>query len=174
MTSAPPMRRGVVPVAGRDLCRERQGHRRPPARDLMSISFQVSPCPGRNLAARDAQRVQMTRRVTAARLRFCGLDALVDDAKLIVSELVTNAIVHSGGRDITLTVAVQDEALHIAVHDGVPGSRPALELAESGDAEQGRGLPLVAALAETHNGEWGVRDEGATAWCRLALPGEQS
>ncbi|PZH08218.1 hypothetical protein C1I97_16435 [Streptomyces sp. NTH33] len=82
--------------------------------------------------------MQMARRVTAAQLTYCGLAGLVDDATLIVSELVTLAVVHSGGTRGTLALAVRDGFLRIPVHDEMPGS-PAVRNV-SGEAERGRGL----------------------------------
>jgi anti-sigma regulatory factor (Ser/Thr protein kinase) len=140
------------------------------AEDLMSVCFCLSPGSNRrDVAEPDARRVQMARRVTAAWLRCCGLPDLVDDATLIVSELVTNAIVHSSGSQVTLTLAIRDGFLHIAVHDETPGDFT-VHNADS-DAERGRGLFLVDHLADAHGGTWGTSDEGATTWCRLALAG---
>ncbi|MFB7575494.1 ATP-binding protein [Streptomyces sp. NPDC056165] len=135
----------------------------------MSVSFGVLRCgAGGRIADADARRVQMARRVTAARLRYCGLTGLVDDATLIVSELVTNAIVHSGGTQVTFTMAIRDGSLCISVHDEMPGG-PTVHNASS-EAECGRGLFLVECFANARGGTWGTSDAGATTWCRLALP----
>ncbi|MGW5098321.1 ATP-binding protein [Streptomyces nodosus] len=136
------------------------------------MTFEVAPAgAGRIIAECDARRVRMARRVTAARLRFCGLDELLDDAVLLVSELVTNAIVHSGGTQITFTMAVREHDLCLSVHDEMPGG-PTVCTAE-GDAERGRGLFLVERLTKAHRGAWGISDGGATTWCSLALSGVQ-
>ncbi|GAA3785839.1 ATP-binding protein [Streptomyces chiangmaiensis] len=135
------------------------------------MSFEVSPgSTGRTVAECDARRVGMARRVAAARLRYCGLGDLVDDATLIVSELVTNAILHSGGHQVTLSMAVRDGWLRISVHDQMPGG-PTVRTAD-GDAERGRGLFLVESIADARGGGWGTDDDGATTWCALALEGE--
>lgn len=163
MTSAPAVRRGATAPEGS----------RPLTHDAMTLSFEVSPGDaGQSIAACDARRVGMARRVAAARLRFCGLHDLVDDATLIVSELVTNAILHSGGNQVTFTMAVRDGWLRISVQDEMPGG-PAV-CAAGGDAERGRGLFLVECIAGAHGGEWGTDDGGATTWCSLALAGEAS
>ncbi|MFJ2566567.1 ATP-binding protein [Streptomyces sp. NPDC087568] len=138
----------------------------------MSVSFAVSVRPaGNSIAEADARRVRMARRLASARLRYCGLTGLIDDASLVVSELVTNAIVHSGGTQVTFTMAIGDGSLNISVHDAMPGG-PRVHNA-SGDEECGRGLFLVECIANAHDGAWGTSDAGATTWCRLALPGEQ-
>lgn len=87
-----------------------------------------------------------------------------DDARLLLSEILTNAVQHAQGplglhlcRTATeLTVEVSDHSPHL------PQPRLAAE-----DDESGRGLILVRALADT----WGVRptDEGKTTWFTLAL-----
>lgn len=168
MTSAPAVTRGVITPEDHP-----SGERRSPLpiQDVMSVSFQVSRgSAGPNISECDARRVGMVRRMTAARLRFCGLPELVDDATLIVSELVTNAIGHSGGKNVTLTMSARDGFLRITVHDEMPG-RPTVNTA-GGDAERGRGLFLVEHIVNAHGGAWGTYDEGATIWCSLALPGE--
>ena len=95
--------------------------------------------------------------------------ATASDAALLVSELVTNSVVHAqvGPRGV-LTVAVStiDDRLRIAVTD--PGSRlrPRM-LAPDPETPGGLGLLLVDELCET----WGVwHDLGATCvWCELLL-----
>ncbi|WUR85097.1 PAS domain S-box protein [Streptomyces phaeochromogenes] len=87
-----------------------------------------------------------------------------DDARLLLSEILTNAVQHAQGplglhlcRTATeLTVEVSDHSPHL------PQPRLAAE-----DDESGRGLILVRALADT----WGVRptDEGKTTWFTLVL-----
>ncbi|MFJ9719706.1 ATP-binding protein [Streptomyces sp. NPDC101213] len=135
------------------------------ARDQMSVCFEVRPGrPVGEVLEPDARRVRMARRVTVARLRYCGLEPLADDAALIASELVTNAIMHSGGR-ITFTMTVDGGFLSLAVHDQTP-ARPAVCNVDD-QAERGRGLFLAA----ERGGTWGTSDDGTTTWCRLAVPG---
>jgi anti-sigma regulatory factor (Ser/Thr protein kinase) len=111
----------------------------------------------------------MARRLTTARLRYCGLEQLVDDANVIVSELVTNAIQHGNGVQVTFTMTVRDGFLCMTVH-GETAGRPAVRGADD-NAERGRGLFLVGCLAAANGGAWGTSDDGATTWCRLAVPG---
>ncbi len=135
----------------------------------MSLCFEVSPPRnGNSVLDDDARRVGVARRVTAARLRYCGLEALVDDAILIVSELVTNAIQHGNGAQITLTMTVRDGFVCLAVRHETPG-RPVVCHADD-DAERGRGLFLVDRLAAAHGGTWGTSDAGTSTWCILSVP----
>ncbi|MFF9301107.1 ATP-binding protein [Streptomyces sp. NPDC014764] len=169
MTSAPQLRRGADEAAD-DPRRERQLRRPRPTDVRMSVCFEVCPPrPGGEIPDRDARRVGTARKLAVAWLRFCGLEALVDDAKLIVSELVTNAIQHGDGQQITMTMTVRDGLLHLAVHNETPG-RPVARDAPS-DAERGRGLFLVDFLAAAHGGTWGTDHDGATIWCTLAVDG---
>jgi signal transduction histidine kinase len=117
----------------------------------------------------DASRVGAMRRIAAARLRFCGLEALIDEAMLVVSELVTNAVVHSGTKEVHVAMGLRDGFLDITVIDGMPGA--AKPQHASGNAESGRGLELVAAVAKENGGDWGTSDDGAVTWCFLTVPG---
>lgn len=116
----------------------------------------------------DESRVRAMRHVTRERLTSRGLTCVADDATLIVSELITNAILHSGGMQIQLTLDLRDGVLCIRVHDGVTGPRPTAQTPEDDD-EHGRGLVLVQEIARSRQGAWGVSDNGATTWCELSL-----
>ncbi|WP_405796248.1 ATP-binding protein [Streptomyces sp. NBC_01506] len=141
-------------------------------RDVMNERIQVQPRPaGVQPSREDACRVGAMRRIAAARLRYCGLAALIDEVTLVVSELVTNAVLHTRTSEVRVTIAVLDGFLVVTVIDGMPGlatPRRADEVAESG-----RGLTLVAVVAEEHGGDWGTNDTGTETWCRLALPAER-
>ncbi|OKK02891.1 ATP-binding protein [Streptomyces sp. CB03234] len=124
--------------------------------------------PGEVPPREDELRVRAMRRVTRERLRSYGLDCVAEEATLVVSELVTNAILHSGGRRVRLTLDLEDDLLRIRVHDGVSGRRPTVQHPGDQD-EHGRGLALVTAIAHSKRGAWGVDDDGATTWCDLSL-----
>ena len=90
----------------------------------------------------------------------------LEDAKLLVSELVTNAIRHAGlaaGEVITLVVTAYDRALRIEVCD--PGA--GFEVAEPNPdpaRPSGWGLYLVRELAD----RWGVeRNHITRVWFEL-------
>jgi anti-sigma regulatory factor (Ser/Thr protein kinase) len=91
-----------------------------------------------------------------------------DDAQLIVTELVSNAIAHSrsGQPGGTLTVEVSNRApeVLICVNDAGADETPAVTAVGS-ESEHGRGLRIVDALAT----EWGTASgpDGRTTWCRL-------
>ncbi|MFE4666640.1 ATP-binding protein [Streptomyces sp. NPDC056716] len=138
--------------------------------DLMNERIQIQPRgPGARPRPEDASRVGALRRIAAARLRWWGLEAVLDDAVLVLSELATNAVLHTGTPEVRVAMVTRDSYLCITVTDGMPGAatlRPS-----DGSSESGRGLGLVAAIAAEHGGTWGVDGAGERTWCRLALPG---
>jgi anti-sigma regulatory factor (Ser/Thr protein kinase) len=84
-------------------------------------------------------------------------------AEIVVSEMATNAIMHSR-RDFIVAVDASTYPYRVEVSDpgeGVPERRDA-----EVDALSGRGLAIVEALAS----DWGVQttDQGKTVWCILA------
>lgn len=96
---------------------------------------------------------------------------LVDDAVLLTSELVTNAVVHAG-TPVQVTCRLAEGAVEVVVSDGHPGrivpEAPGREAVPS-ERTGGRGLLLPAALASA----WGVAYGRASkaVWFRLALDG---
>lgn len=95
------------------------------------------------------------------------------DAALLVSELVTNSVVHANvgpRRALTVELTTLDDRLRIAVTD--PGSRlrPCM-LPLDPETPGGLGLLLVDDLCET----WGAwQDLGSTrVWCELLLDQSQ-
>ncbi|MET8448505.1 ATP-binding SpoIIE family protein phosphatase [Streptomyces sp. NPDC005209] len=97
---------------------------------------------------------------------------LADDTMVAVSELVTNAVVHAG-TDIELTCRLEEDtgAVVVEVADHHPSRAPRDHGADAAheSAEYGRGLRLVATLAES----WGVtyRSGAKTVWARLTADG---
>lgn len=95
-----------------------------------------------------------------------GLTAdLLDDAELLASELVTNAVQH-GSPVIELDVAAGASSLTVRVADGGV-ALPAQRRRPARDEPRGRGLRLVEQMAA----DWGVETDrggaGKTVWFRL-------
>jgi two-component sensor histidine kinase len=86
----------------------------------------------------------------------------VDDALLVVEELVANVLDHARTR-FQLIVRLTGSVLHLAVHDGDPGS-PQVRPFDP-HAGRGRGLQLVSTLAA----RWGCDADpaGKTVWAEL-------
>ncbi len=137
--------------------------------DLMSSTFEIKQRPpGGHATPEDGEQVSIMRRRTRECLTARGLASITDEAALIVSELVTNAVVHSGGRKITVTLSLRKGYLRIDVRDGVPSFHVLPQEPDDAD-EHGRGLFLVRWLAEEGRGSWGTEDDGANTWCELKL-----
>ncbi|MEU0722647.1 SpoIIE family protein phosphatase [Streptomyces sp. NPDC006140] len=102
-------------------------------------------------------------------------DRLADDATLVVSELVTNAVVHAG-TDVEMECRLEGDdqattALVVEVSDHHPSRAPRGGEPETphDTPEYGRGLRLVGALCEA----WGItyRTGRKTVWARLPAAG---
>ena len=104
------------------------------------------------------------RRFVRERIREWRLPVQADVALLLVSELVTNAVLHAG-TDIGVVVQVLGGRLRVAVTDGSP--QDVLTGRGPRGAERGRGLLLVERLADG----WGVerRPDGKGVWFELRL-----
>ncbi|MDP9444570.1 MAG: PAS domain S-box protein [Actinomycetota bacterium] len=89
-------------------------------------------------------------------------EEFVDDAQLLASELVTNAVIHAG-TDIDLRVTADDSGVVVEVTDGDPRLPSARNYGST--ATIGRGLLLLQLTAQ----EWGVqpRERGKTVWFGL-------
>lgn len=138
--------------------------------DAVEIAFEIAQRgQGEGLPPRDGFRALAMRRIAQARLNLCGLSQMADDVTLIVSELVTNAIVHSGGTWVSFRMRLHFDVLHLEVQSDVAGS-PAVGRSDA-DSEHGRGLAIVESLAFEYGGSWGVSPDATTTWCTLAVPG---
>lgn len=90
--------------------------------------------------------------------------ALADDAALMLSELVINAVRHSHSL-LWLDIHITGHTLHVAVADDTP-DLPVLRHPDT-DATHGRGIQIVDTLAD----RWGAtrsRDR-KTVWFELTL-----
>ena len=88
---------------------------------------------------------------------------LMDTAQLLVSELVTNAVLHAR-TESEVTVRAAGGTVHLRVSD----RRPDRGLVPHGCppyAGTGQGLPLIARLSSRHGVATG--DDGKTVWCEL-------
>jgi anti-sigma regulatory factor (Ser/Thr protein kinase) len=106
---------------------------------------------------------RQARRFVTSALSQLGLPELTDTALILVSELVTNAVLHARS-EVTLTVARTDDGLRMEVGDHsslAPSMRH-----YSAEAATGRGLVLVESLADA----WGsdIGPSGKTVWFELA------
>ncbi|MFC9925684.1 SpoIIE family protein phosphatase [Streptomyces sp. NPDC127190] len=104
-------------------------------------------------------------------LQGWGFADIVDDAVVLTSELVTNAVVHAGTHAEVLCLRSED-SVRIEVSDRYPEREVPLQHSAvamgSPDREGGRGLQLCAALAT----RWGVdyTPTHKNVWFQLNLP----
>jgi GAF domain-containing protein/anti-sigma regulatory factor (Ser/Thr protein kinase) len=107
---------------------------------------------------RDARAVALARRAVEEHLRGLSDDAR-EAARLLVSELVTNAVRHGRGA-IALSLDGDAEHVRVAVRDEGSGG---LRRREHPSADGGFGLNLVEALAS----RWGIEEGAAHVWFEL-------
>lgn len=107
--------------------------------------------------------IPTARRFAVGTSRSWGYGAMGDDMALLVSELVTNAVLHTDA-DGTLELTEMADGVHVEVHD-CSTVAPTLGRGGPGD-ESGRGIRLVQQLARA----WGVigRCDGKAVWFELA------
>lgn len=111
--------------------------------------------------------VARARQLTRARLAVWAVcEDTCETAALVVSELVTNAIVHTAGEHVVCELHDEDDVVRIAVQDegcapGEPHRAP-----QRPEEEHGRGLLLVAAMCRA----WGAQEAGPglLVWAELA------
>ncbi|WNI14191.1 ATP-binding protein [Actinacidiphila sp. ITFR-21] len=122
----------------------------------------------------EAASVTAARRCVSRQLLEWGLppdDPAADTVRLIVSELATNAVLHTSGQSPTFTMDIRlerGEQLHIGVTDSHP--RWPRRLPTAAQQDNGRGLVIVRLLAAESGGGLRVTptgDGGKTVWITL-------
>lgn len=119
--------------------------------------FELAAHPGSPAQARRLARAQLT--------GWSVCDDTCDTAALVISELVTNAIVHTASSHVVCELHDHDDLVRIAVRDegcapGEPHPSP-----RRPEEEHGRGLLLIDALCRA----WGAQESGAglLVWAEL-------
>jgi serine phosphatase RsbU (regulator of sigma subunit)/anti-sigma regulatory factor (Ser/Thr protein kinase) len=130
---------------------------------VASAAYQPEPA-----AAAAARRfVRQTLQSWDISARAWDPDRVVDDAVLLTSELVTNAVVHAG-TPLDVTCRLTSGELEVAVCDRHPArTLPDIPKGASTSAERGRGLLLPSVLASS----WGVTyaRTAKAVWFRMSL-----
>lgn len=116
-------------------------------------------------ASRDIGAGTQARALVREALHDWDLAGIADEATLVVTELVTNAVVH-GDSSFRLQLSRTPGAFRIEVVDegeGTPEPQP-----QDTEAEGGRGIMLVDAMASS----WGVESvpSGKVVWAEIAIP----
>lgn len=120
------------------------------------------------LSAADSSPAEARRRVRRQLAEWHAPLDTCENAQLVISELVTNALRHTASQSIGCELRVVGPLLRIAVTGD--GTGPPLEPETAGEEdESGRGLLLVCTLAEV----WGVRPRdaglGHVVWADLTF-----
>ncbi|WP_257155592.1 MULTISPECIES: ATP-binding protein [Streptomyces] len=130
---------------------------------------------GRFSLPAESSFVARARHRARARLAEWGVDTdTCDTAVLVVSELFTNAVVHTDSESVVCEIRLEPEAVETGgghVHITVRSQGLARTAADTRPPceEHGRGLLLVEAVSTA----WGIRESvpgrGWTVWARLPL-----
>jgi anti-sigma regulatory factor (Ser/Thr protein kinase) len=108
------------------------------------------------------------RRIARESVSACPPD-IADTVALLVTELVTNAILHAR-TDLHLDVEIYSDRVRLRVEDR-SARAPVVKHYDTDDAT-GRGLALVEMLANT----WGIDylAGGKVVWCEVVFPAERT
>ena len=119
--------------------------------------------------AADPQSVAEARAFTRRTLEEWGASDVADDAVLVVSELVTNAITHAG-TPTTLEVRLVPGGIWLDVEDLHPSRMIRMGADPTESAEYGRGLLITSMLGSA----WGIeyRPDRKRVWALLRRPDE--
>ncbi|WP_030614629.1 SpoIIE family protein phosphatase [Streptomyces sclerotialus] len=171
----------AAPGAGRDESAEGcpAGGRQPAAGAYGGESSRAVGLPGAPIAAGAARQFVRTTVADWATRELPGAqyltERLAEEAELLVSELVTNAVVHAGTA-VELLCRLDEDGPCTAVIVEVSDHHPARPVRGRHDAVTaegaGRGLQLVGALADA----WGItyRRTLKTVWFRVTADGPEA
>ncbi|WP_344013574.1 ATP-binding protein [Streptomyces thermospinosisporus] len=146
-------------------------------RDSRPVNRETSPasqlpCTRERFFRRERRSVPDARAFARSVLIAWGVRGRTDDVLLCVSELATNALLHGvpPGRGFLLRLLGYGDGgvLRVEVHDSGGGVPAVPEPGDGCPGESGRGLLLVAELAD----KWGVgeRHPGKIVWCEFVTP----
>lgn len=112
--------------------------------------------------------VRLARHAFAHEMDVAGInDEAREDAILVLSELVSNAVRHAAplpSGEITVRWTVDADVLHIEITDGGAATRPQASVAALSSLG-GRGLDIVRTVSKT----WGITegDDCVTVWAEV-------
>jgi anti-sigma regulatory factor (Ser/Thr protein kinase) len=115
---------------------------------------------------RQPAEVRRARGLARSAFQKWGMDASTDDAVLVVSELVSNAVRHGAGDTVTVELIHHDDRLRVTVCDDDTGT--VTPHPETAHGEDGRGLRIVERISL----DWGVDylPTGKAVWAELCFP----
>jgi anti-anti-sigma regulatory factor/anti-sigma regulatory factor (Ser/Thr protein kinase) len=106
---------------------------------------------------------RVARQLVAEACRAWGVTDITESAEIIITELVSNVVVHAG-TEMRVRVALGQSVLRLSVRDHSP-TLPRRVLPDPETGEGGRGLILIEALSTG----WGVTatEDGKLVWATL-------
>lgn len=120
---------------------------------------------------RERRSIPVVRKFTRKALAEWECEARADDVLLCVTELATNALRHGvpPGRGFKVHIYLErvENMIRVELHDSGDGEVRPADGVPGADEEGGRGLLLVAAVAD----KWGVgeRNPGKVVWCEFGI-----
>lgn len=121
----------------------------------------------RRLGSEDLAAISEVRCAVRELLRYRWKEEPAQVAELLLSELVTNALVHTDDGAV-VAVSVAPRKLRVEVRDFVPGM-PVSHVPNADDGTHGRGLVLVDSLADA----WGISPQALGKMVWFELDGER-
>jgi serine/threonine-protein kinase RsbW len=121
-----------------------------------------------DLTMHNTSAAEARRRTIAWLLRHAIEQEAAEAAVLIISELVTNAVMHSGSSVISCALRLGSGVLQIEVTDQGTGLQEPAIGEPAADDVSGRGLLLVSAVSKA----WGVTPvvpNGRTVWATVLI-----
>jgi anti-anti-sigma regulatory factor/anti-sigma regulatory factor (Ser/Thr protein kinase) len=132
----------------------------------LTVAGQV-PVPSRQRSAVPATKaaLPLARRLVREACLTWRLPYLIENGELIITELVSNAVLHAGA-PVEVMLTLRDRFLHLSVHDGSP-VKPVRVLPDPDTGAGGRGLILIEAVAAG----WGATTlaDGKVVWATLRI-----
>jgi anti-sigma regulatory factor (Ser/Thr protein kinase) len=107
----------------------------------------------------------VAREVLAWQLREWHIECLCDDAAVVVTELISNAVRHAR-TEVELKLVHLPDGVRMEVRDGC--ERPLERRPAADSAESGRGLHLVDALVARHGVD--TDSGGKRVWVEMLTP----
>ena len=98
-------------------------------------------------------------------------ESVIDDAALLTTELMANALEHGQGL-LSLAVGLEDGVLHVGVQDRTDGEQPRV-LAVDETSPGGRGMWIVNIVACDWGTQAGGETGGKTVWFELSTAGQK-
>lgn len=123
--------------------------------------------PDRIVLAPSPESVAAARQWSARRTQRAGLDTMSETVALLVSEMVTNVVLHAR-TSCELSLRTCGPKVRVEVRDGNPALPEESKLADP-LASSGRGMQLIRALSDACGADT-LPDGGKVVWFQMSDP----